>query len=60
MKSRLINIGNSKGIILPDDFLKECSIGKEVSIEVINNQIILSNPENIKRADWKRPSGNGC
>ena len=48
MKSKLIKIGNAKGVILPQNFLKECSIEDEISIEVKDNRIIISTPGNFK------------
>jgi antitoxin MazE len=54
MKSSIRKIGNSKGIILPQSFLKECFIEDEVSIEVKDNHIIISAPEDIKRKGWEQ------
>ena len=54
MKSTIRKIGNSKGIILPRIFLKECFIEDEVSIEVKNNHIIISAPDNVKRNGWEQ------
>ena len=63
MKSNIRNIGNSKGIILPQSFLKECFIDDEVSIEVKDNHIIISAPDNAKRKGWdeafKQMAANG-
>ena len=52
MKSNIRNIGNSKGIILPQSFLKECFIEDEVNIEVKDNQIVITPPNDIKRKGW--------
>ncbi|MDP9048600.1 MAG: AbrB/MazE/SpoVT family DNA-binding domain-containing protein [Bacteroidota bacterium] len=54
MKSTIRNIGNSKGIILPQSFLKECFIEDEVDIEVKENHIIISAPETVKRKGWEQ------
>ena len=54
MKSSIRKIGNSKGIILPQSFLKECLIEDEVSIEVKDNHIIISAPEDVKRKGWEQ------
>ena len=54
MKSSVRKIGNSKGIIIPQSFLKECMIEDEVSIEVKDNHIIISAPDDVKRKDWER------
>ena len=51
MKSSLIDIGDSKGVIIPSHFLNECGIEKEVTIKVRNNSIIISS-DNAKRKGW--------
>jgi antitoxin MazE len=52
MKSTIRNIGNSKGIILPQNILKECQIEYEVNIEVKDNSIVISPVEEQKRKGW--------
>lgn len=52
MKSSIRNIGNSKGIILPQNLLKECEIEYEVNIEVKGKTIIISPVEEQKRKGW--------
>ena len=52
MKSYIRNIGNSKGIILPQNLLKECEIEYEVNIEVKDKTIIISPVEEQKRKGW--------
>lgn len=52
MKSTIRNIGNSKGIILPQNILKECAIEYEVNIEVKDNTIVISPLEAQKRKGW--------
>jgi len=63
MKSTIRKIGNSKGIILPQSFLKECFIEEDVSIEVKDNHIIISAPDDVKRKGWdqafKKMAANG-
>jgi antitoxin MazE len=54
MKSRLVKIGRTKGIILPQSFLKDCAIEDEVTIEINGNQIIISAPGNVKRKGWEQ------
>ncbi len=54
MKSSIRKIGNSKGIILPQSFLKECFIDDEVSIEVKDKHIIISAPKEVKRKGWEQ------
>ena len=52
MKTSVRSIGNSKGIIIPQNFLKQCLIGEEVNIEVKDNQIVISAADNVKRKGW--------
>jgi antitoxin MazE len=52
MKSSIRNIGNSKGIIIPQGFLKQCYIEEEVNIEVKDNHIIITPVNNVKRKGW--------
>ncbi len=52
MKSTIRNIGNSKGIILPQNILKECQIEYEVNVEVRDKTIVISPIEDQKRKGW--------
>lgn len=52
MKSTIRNIGNSKGIILPQNILKECQIQYEVNVEVRDKTIVISPVEEQKRKGW--------
>jgi len=45
-------IGNSKGIILPKQIMKMCSIQEEVSISVEDNHIIITSADK-PRAKWE-------
>ncbi len=53
MRSTIRDIGNSKGIILPKNLLKQCFIEDEVDIEVRNSTIIIS-PAKDKREGWAK------
>jgi len=53
MKSVLRNIGNSKGVIIPQNFLKECHIDSEVNIEIRDSSIVISPALDIKRKGWE-------
>jgi antitoxin MazE len=63
MKTAIRKIGNSKGIILPQAYLKECFIEDEVNVEVKNNLIIISAANDFKRKGWgeafKEMAANG-
>ncbi|RYX82766.1 AbrB/MazE/SpoVT family DNA-binding domain-containing protein [bacterium] len=52
MKSSIRNIGNSKGIILPQNILKECEIEYEVNLEVRDKTIVITPVETQKRKGW--------
>jgi len=52
MQSSIIKIGNSKGIIVPEDFLKQCAIEKEINIEVGRDSIIITAADTEKRKGW--------
>jgi antitoxin MazE len=52
MQSTIRNIGNSKGVILPQNFLKQCFIENKITIEVKNNTIVISPAEDLKRKGW--------
>ena len=53
MKLAIRKIGNSKGIILPQNYLKECMIDDEVNVEIKNKHIVISAPEENKRKGWE-------
>lgn len=63
MRSAIRKIGNSKGVIIPKSFLKECFIDSEVSIEVKDKYILISAPDHAKRKGWeqafKQMAGDG-
>lgn len=54
MTTSIRNIGNSKGIILPKNILDQCDIGKDVSIEVKHNSIIITATPKPKRKGWEK------
>jgi len=53
MKSSLIKIGNSKGVRINSNIIKECELDNEVEIKVVDKKIII---EAVKepRADWNK------
>ena len=52
MQSTIRNIGNSKGVILPQSFLKQCFIETEINIEVKDSTIVISPANEGKRKGW--------
>ncbi len=51
MLSKVIKVGNSKGIRIPSVFLKKCNIEDQVDIEVKGNTIIIK-PFQNPRVGW--------
>ncbi|MFN8576329.1 MAG: AbrB/MazE/SpoVT family DNA-binding domain-containing protein [Candidatus Sericytochromatia bacterium] len=52
MLTKLIKVGNSKGIRIPSSILKECQITDQLEMEVKNNTIIIK-PLNKARQGWE-------
>lgn len=61
MRATLTKIGNSKGVIIPAQFLKECQFDGAVSINVRDNTVVISKPDQ-PRSGWSeafaKASGN--
>jgi len=51
MIATLTKIGNSRGVIIPARFLKECRFDGAVSISMRNNTIVISKPDQ-PRSGW--------
>ena len=51
MKTKVIKIGNSKGVRIPRHILEESGLKNEVEIEVRDKKIILK-PTTKPREDW--------
>jgi antitoxin MazE len=53
MRSNLIKIGNSKGIRITSNIIKECELENEVEIKVVDKKLII---EAFKepRANWDK------
>lgn len=53
MKTKIINIGNSKGIIVPRAIIEQCGLKKQVSLEVKDNCLIISpDRDRLSRQGW--------
>jgi antitoxin MazE len=52
MTTKIIKIGNSKGIRIPRHILNESGLKDEVEIEVIDDRIILK-PKSKVRDNWE-------
>ena len=52
MEANIVSIGNSKGIRIPAQILKQCGFGTKVNLEVKGNQITLT-PAEVPRQGWE-------
>ena len=53
MKSKIIKIGNSKGIRIPNELIKSYNLDQEVTIELREDCIVLKPVEVDPRAGWE-------
>ena len=53
MQAKIIKIGNSKGLRIPNAMLKQCKLNKVVDIEVENNKLIIT-ACNETRENWEQ------
>lgn len=52
MKTKVIKIGNSRGIRIPKSIIEQSGLNDEVELEVRNNQIIIKSISTNKRENW--------
>lgn len=52
METKLINIGNSKGILIPAKILKLLGFKDKVQIAIEDNKMIIESLSTEPRADW--------
>ncbi len=52
MKSKIIPIGNSKGVIIPSSFMKDLGITDSVEMEVVENTLVIR-PVYSARKGWE-------
>jgi antitoxin MazE len=53
MKAKIIKIGNSKGIRLPNEIIKKYNLDQEVTLELNEDSIALKPVEVDPRAGWE-------
>jgi antitoxin MazE len=51
MKTKIVKIGNSRGVRLPKSFIEESGLKNEVELEVENGKIIIK-PISKNRESW--------
>jgi len=52
MKTRIVRIGNSRGIRIPKPLLEQARLREEVELEVQENRLVISSPHR-PRAGWE-------
>ncbi len=52
MRTKVIKIGNSRGIRIPKSFIEQSGLDDEVELEVRNDQIIIRSISTNKRENW--------
>jgi antitoxin MazE len=53
MKSKIISIGNSKGVIIPSSFMKDLGLTDAVEMEVVENTLVIR-PVSSARKGWEQ------
>lgn len=53
MEANVINVGNSKGIIIPAKLLSLLGIKESVEISVQDNKLVVCAVSNSPRKDWE-------
>jgi len=51
MKSRLVRIGNSRGVRLPKPVIEEAGLAEEVELQVLGNTVVIRS-RHTARAGW--------
>ncbi len=51
MKSRIVKIGNSRGVRIPKPLIEETGLGEDVEIQVEGNRLIIA-PAGRPRSNW--------
>jgi antitoxin MazE len=51
MKSKIISIGNSKGVIIPSSFMKDLGLTDSVEMELVENTLVIR-PISSARKGW--------
>ncbi|MBI5788597.1 MAG: AbrB/MazE/SpoVT family DNA-binding domain-containing protein [Candidatus Schekmanbacteria bacterium] len=54
MKATIVSIGDSKGIKIPNTVLEQCHIKSEVTLEVVNCNIIIQPANKTPRKNWEQ------
>ncbi len=52
MRARLVQIGNSRGVLLPEPLIEQAGLGDEVILEVQVGGILIASSNALPRAGW--------
>ncbi len=52
VKSRIVKMGNSKGVRIPKPILEQLALGEEVELSVRGDQLVIR-PGNRPRSGWE-------
>jgi antitoxin MazE len=52
MRSKIISIGNSKGVIIPSSFMKDLGLTDSVEMEVVDNTLVIRAVSNARKG-WE-------
>ncbi|MGB7395994.1 MAG: AbrB/MazE/SpoVT family DNA-binding domain-containing protein [Pricia sp.] len=58
MEANIIKVGNSKGIIIPSQFLKLIGLKNKVTIEVEDEKLIIAPAKEKARKGWEKMIAN--
>lgn len=58
METKLVKIGNSKGVIIPSKLLKILGLKEKVKIEVEEERLIVSPVKDLPRDGWEEQIKN--
>ena len=53
METKITNIGNSKGIIIPKAIIEQCGLQERVNLEVKDNCLVISPKTDSPRQGWE-------
>jgi len=57
VKTRLVQIGNSRGVRLPKAFIEQAGLTEEVELEIQDGSVVISAVRNV-RAGWRDAAEN--